>query len=146
MKTKHGIAFQGQAAFLSNLSQAELEYKKNRHTRPNMQKPQCRSISFGHGRTILDQVSFPTVATFQDLGRHTLFFIFINDLSKSLRWSKHKLYADDVVLYTSDTENNEVVSLAHINEDIKNLQFWCNNNAITMNVKKTKYMLFGTRQ
>ena len=76
----------------------------------------------------------------------TLFLIFINDLSKCLKWSKHKLYADDVVIYTSNTEMDEQVSLVHINEDVENLRVWCIENAITMNVKKTKYMSFGTRQ
>ena len=70
----------------------------------------------------------------------TLFLIFIN-LSKSLKWSKDIFFADDVVIYTSGDEKDE-----EVNDDIANLHTWCIQNAITMNVKKTKYMSFGTRQ
>ena len=70
----------------------------------------------------------------------TLLLIFIN-LSKSLKWSKDNFFADDVVIYTSGDEKDE-----EVNDDIANLHTWCIQNAITMNVKKTKYMSFGTRQ
>ena len=76
----------------------------------------------------------------------TLFLIFINDLGKSLKWSRYKMYADDVVIYTSDTEIDEFTSENHIKYDLERLQEWCLQNAITMSVKKTKFMKFGTRQ
>ena len=76
----------------------------------------------------------------------TLFLVFINDLGKSLKWSSYKMYADDVVIYSSDREIDEKSSENHLKSDLTCLQGWCQMNAITMNIKKTKYMKFGTRQ
>ena len=50
-----------------------------------------------------------------------------------------------MVIYTSETELNKNVSFDHIGEDINDLQTWCRENAITMNINKTKYIKFGTK-
>ena len=77
------------------------------------------------------------------LGPH-LFLIFINDIAKVFKWSKYKLYADDTDFYTADTETDDRVACQHIQEDLNSLNSWCVQNAITINVKKTKAMTFGT--
>ena len=74
-----------------------------------------------------------------------LFLIFINDLGKNIESSNYKLYADDTVLY-SKPNPNDVELRAHHQRDLDNTQKWCTQNAILMNVKKTKSMSFGTRQ
>ena len=52
-------------------------------------------------------------------------------------------YADDTVLYS--TNSNEAAVHANIKQNINLLFDWCNNNKLTVNIKKTKLMLFGTK-
>ena len=75
-----------------------------------------------------------------------LFLLFINDLKSSINLSGHKLYADDTVLYSKLTQENDAILRSNIQTDLDNITPWCKNNAILMNVKKTKSMVFGTRQ
>ena len=72
-----------------------------------------------------------------------LFLLFINDLDQELLHSKVLLYADDTVLYASHTQED----FAHlwVSEDLGVLLKWCINNKLTININKTKNMLFGTR-
>ena len=74
-----------------------------------------------------------------------LFLLFINDLKSSINLSDYKLYADDTVLYSKCTLEPNVVLRANIQTDLDNVSQWCMENAIMMNVKKTKSMTFGTR-
>ena len=71
-----------------------------------------------------------------------LFLLYINDLHKVLNCTKYCLYADDTVLYMSDSDvNNAHAGLQH---DLNGLNEWCELNRVTINAKKTKLMLFGT--
>ena len=70
-----------------------------------------------------------------------LFLIYINDLSKSLKYSKVSLYADDTVIYTSHNNKDEALRL--IQKDLNLLQRWCCMNKLTINCKKNKYCVFG---
>ena len=72
-----------------------------------------------------------------------LFLVYVNDLGKVLENCKFQLYADDTVLYLSG--NNALTILAKIQDDINRLYTWCARNKLTVNVKKTKNMLFGSR-
>ena len=74
-----------------------------------------------------------------------LFLIFTNDLSSVMKYLGHKLYADDTVLYSKRTQENNVTLQANMQSDLDSISSWCTNNAILMNVKKTKSMVFGTR-
>ena len=74
-----------------------------------------------------------------------LFLLFINDLSSAIRHSGHKLYADDTVLYSKCTNNNDAVLRSELQQDLDNVSQWCSKNAIIMSVKKTKAMVFGMR-
>ena len=74
-----------------------------------------------------------------------LFLIFINDLSSVIKYSGHKLYAGDTVLYSKCTQVNDVTLQANMQSDLDSISSWCTNDAILMNVKKTKSMVFGTR-
>ena len=75
-----------------------------------------------------------------------LFLIFINDIKTAIKYSGYKLYADDTVLYSNDTGQTSAELHNCIQQDLNNVQSWCIRNAIMMNVKKTKSMVFGTRQ
>ena len=72
-----------------------------------------------------------------------LFLIYINDIAQNLTCTKFRLYADDTVLYMSDSdEHNAHAGLQH---DLYSLTEWCNMNRLTINSKKTKVVLFGMR-
>ena len=71
-----------------------------------------------------------------------LFTIYINDLPSCNLFSKPRMYADDTTL-TSSAENPYV--LEHkMNFDMNLIQSWLTANKLTLNVKKTKYMLIGS--
>ena len=70
-----------------------------------------------------------------------LFTIYINDLPSCNLFSKPRMYADDTTL-TSSVEDPYV--LEHkMNCDMNLIQSWRTANKLTLNVKKTNYMLIG---
>ena len=71
-----------------------------------------------------------------------LFILYINDIGSILNYCKYQLYADDTVLYLSDEITN---ATRRLNDDLSNFKNWCNQNKLTINVKKTKYVLFGLK-
>ena len=71
------------------------------------------------------------------------FLIFINDLPKIIKSTKFKLYADDTVIYSADQD--PMLSVGNIQEDLNNISQWCQENKMTINIKKTKLMHFGSR-
>ena len=74
-----------------------------------------------------------------------LFLLFINDLKSSIQYSGYKLYADDTVLYSKCTLDQDATLQTNIQSDLDNVYRWCKENAIMMNIKKTKSMAFGTK-
>ena len=72
-----------------------------------------------------------------------LFLLYINDIDNDLIHSSVLLYADDTVLYS----NHKDESVAHtwISEDLTQLTHWFKMNQLTVNIEKTKMMIFGTR-
>ena len=68
--------------------------------------------------------------------------MYINDLRNCLNHSKSYLYADDTVLIESCAD----IYTSHLNlqADLDNIAHWCKGNKLTINVKKTKGMLFGS--
>lgn len=64
-----------------------------------------------------------------------LFTIFINDLPQMYSKSFVHLYADDTVIYTSNS----------LQSDFNLVQKWLHSNKLILNKKKTCCMLFGTR-
>ena len=65
-----------------------------------------------------------------------LFLIYINDLHKSIRFSKTKHFAD----YTSITQSNLLLDRLskQVNKDLSNLSNWLRANKLSLNVKKTE--------
>lgn len=72
-----------------------------------------------------------------------LFAIYINDLPSCDLFSKPRLYADDTTLTTS-AEDPWVLEYK-MNYDMNLIQSWLSTNKLTLNVKKTKYMLIGSQ-
>ena len=69
-----------------------------------------------------------------------LFIIYVNDLFKVLEHSKAIMYADDTVLYYSN--NNHRVVRKKLQTDLMNVERWCLENRLSLNVSKTKSMAF----
>ncbi len=73
-----------------------------------------------------------------------LFIIYINDLVTHLTESRANLYADDTaILCTSESYLDVILSLRI---EMDNVVQWLRLNKLTLNVKKTKLMIFGTQQ
>jgi len=71
-----------------------------------------------------------------------LFSIYINDITYAVNTSKIVLYADDTAIYflhASVDVINEVLS-----DDFRRVADWLEVNKLTLNVKKTNSVLFGT--
>ena len=72
-----------------------------------------------------------------------LFLIYINDIPNSSNLFNFLMYADDTTLYCClediDSVNKELV----LNSELKSVHLWLSANKLTLNVNKSKYMLFS---
>ena len=73
-----------------------------------------------------------------------LFIIYINDLGQYLQECKINLYADDTALYTD--ANSHIELLLNLRLELSMVSEWLKANRLTLNIKKTKFIVFGTRQ
>ena len=71
------------------------------------------------------------------------FLLYINDINNKLHVCNTKLYADDTVLYAVHPQ--EVVCHEWLCNDLNVLMIWFCVNKLTINVDKTKVMLFATK-
>ena len=72
-----------------------------------------------------------------------LFLIYINDLPKVLKHTNSYLYADDTVLTIGDSDLQ--VATEKMEEDLSIVAKWLVRNKLSLNVKKTKYMVYGMK-
>ena len=72
-----------------------------------------------------------------------LFLLYINDVSTNLLHTNVLLYADDTVIFARHAD--EQTAHLWVSADLKLLHSWCNKNQLTINLTKTKIMLFGTK-
>ena len=72
-----------------------------------------------------------------------LFILFEDDMIEVIKHSRTSQYADDTVVYLSG--NNELELSNKLNEDLSKLSKWWRQNKLTVNCKKTKYMVMGSR-
>ena len=72
-----------------------------------------------------------------------LFLVYINDLDAALDSCKAKLYADDTVLYQSGVNVQE--ASGKLQTSLNKFCSWAKVNKLTINVNKTKLMVFGSR-
>ena len=71
-----------------------------------------------------------------------LFVLFFNDMSSHLKDSKTVKYADDTVIFC---ENDRLPAIEHqLNEDLKNLSRWFEENELLINLKSCKTELLLT--
>ena len=69
-----------------------------------------------------------------------LFLVFVNDLSNSTKVLHPVLFADDTNLFCSD--NNIRTLFETANQELSQINDWFLANKLSLNVEKTKYMLF----
>ena len=69
-----------------------------------------------------------------------LFLIYINDLCNAVQYSETSLFADDTSIVYSDFNLQNIEN--RINADLENLFNWLCANKISLNVTKTKILLF----
>ena len=71
-----------------------------------------------------------------------LFSLYINDVTEVIERSKVTLYADDTAIYYRSHCIDTIRDA--LNSDLLSVSDWLKMNKLTLNVKKTKCMLFGT--
>ena len=71
-----------------------------------------------------------------------LFILYINDLPKHVSNVKVSMYADDTALYYNSNDINDIV--VKMNRDLKNVRKWLVRNKLSLNVKKTEFMIVGS--
>ena len=72
-----------------------------------------------------------------------LFIMYINDMVEYVQDCKLSLYADDTAMYTCCKSNIELMMTLNI--ELGLINEWLKANKLTINVTKTKYVVFGTR-
>ena len=69
-----------------------------------------------------------------------LFILQMNDLTNSSKLLFAILFADDTSVFLEGKEYTHLIEM--LNSELKKLTIWLNANKITVNVKKTHYMVF----
>ena len=72
-----------------------------------------------------------------------LFIIYINDLTEFLAEARAKLYADNIAVYLSSPSYINLILGLQI--EMETSFEWLKANKLTLNLNKTKFMMFGTR-
>ena len=72
-----------------------------------------------------------------------LFLIYINDLAKISGIPVYTFFADDVTITVSHKDVNQLVT--RLNTVLQLVHDWCIENRLTINTKKTEYVIFGTK-
>ena len=71
----------------------------------------------------------------------TLFLIYINDLPRASTYFDFRLFADDSNIFHSFPSNQTKIDLSEITNNLKLVTKWCDANKITVNTKKTNYIV-----
>ena len=72
------------------------------------------------------------------------FLVYINDIKSALGNINMFLFGDDTVLLSSNKSAKSARD--KLEEKLSQLLIWCRQNKLTMNLTKTKCMVFGTKQ
>ena len=73
-----------------------------------------------------------------------LFLIYINDFIQASNFFTMRLFAGDTSLTASDKNIDKL--LLQVNAELINIYDWLCANKLTLNLKKTKYLIFQPRQ
>lgn len=73
-----------------------------------------------------------------------LFVVYVNDLPRCVMKSSIGMYANDTVIYFSDTSPCLIKQV--LQNDLNYIEQWLQETKLVLNQSKTKWMLFATRQ
>ena len=73
-----------------------------------------------------------------------LFVLYINDIVYSSDVLNFVMFADDTNLFLSNSNLTDLIT--KINEELSKISMWLKLNKLSLNIKKTHYMLFHVRQ
>ena len=73
-----------------------------------------------------------------------LFIIYLNDLPSITKDLKTIIYADDTTLFATLNNDNFSAVKDKINNELKSISMWLKLNKLSLNIEKTKAMLFHT--
>ena len=73
-----------------------------------------------------------------------LFLLYINDLVNVCEHSMPFLFADDTNLFTSGSNLLELATV--VNDELKSISLWLKVNKLSLNVKKTHFMVFTSKK
>ena len=73
-----------------------------------------------------------------------LFLLYINDLQNCLETTSATMFADDTSLSCNGLSSADIES--KLNHDLEIIHTWLTANKLTLNRKKTEYMIIGSRQ
>ena len=72
-----------------------------------------------------------------------LFLIYINDIPNSSKLFNFLMYADDTTLYCCLEDIYSINKEQVLNSELKSVHLWLSANKLTLNVNKSKFMLFS---
>ena len=72
-----------------------------------------------------------------------LFLVYINDLCNACNSTLPILFADDTNLFKSSQDLSHIEAM--FNEELKNISLWLKVNKLSLNVKKTHFIVFSKR-
>ncbi len=72
-----------------------------------------------------------------------LFIIFLNDIAFSSNNLSFFIYADDTNAIISHNDFKELLRI--VNDELKNISIWFKANKLSLNIKKTNYIIFKNR-
>ncbi len=73
-----------------------------------------------------------------------MFNMYVNDLPDVNTKSRIVMYADDTAIVFTDSDPRSIQTA--LNQDLALVKNWLDENKLTLNAKKTKFMVFGTRR
>lgn len=73
-----------------------------------------------------------------------MFSLYMNDLPSHFEYLQLRMYADDTILFCElDSKCDLANQITVVNNELLVLMEWCRYNRVTINVEKTKCMLFA---
>ena len=76
----------------------------------------------------------------------TLFLLYISDLPQSTTYFDFRLFADDSNIFHSFPPSQTKIRLSEITDHLLYVTKWCDANKITINIKKTNFMVIQPRR
>ena len=72
------------------------------------------------------------------------FILYVNDLPNASQLARYLLFADDTSICYSHSDPAVLVTV--LNEAIQNIDLWMKTNKLSVNIDKTNYVIFQSKQ